>query len=136
MLSAKKGKKIWWYMYTCPMHPQILKPQPGICPICGMGLEPKIPARDEENPELKNMTRRFWVALLLTCPIVLLGVLEMFQVKALSFDSRWVEGILATPVVLWAGFPFFARAGMSIVRRKKRLKKGISCACVLVKKRQ
>lgn len=118
MLSAKKGKKIWWYMYTCPMHPQILKPQPGICPICGMGLEPKIPTRDEENPELKNMTRRFWVALLLTCPIVLLGVLEMFQVKALSFDSRWVEGILATPVVLWAGSPFFARAGISIVRRK------------------
>ncbi|MBS0629514.1 MAG: cadmium-translocating P-type ATPase [Verrucomicrobia bacterium] len=83
--------------YTCPMHPQIRQPTPGHCPICGMNLEPTIPS-DEEDVELKQMSRRFWVGAILTLPIFFLNAYPFIQL------------LLATPVVLWAGFPFFQRA--------------------------
>lgn len=101
--------------YTCPMHPQILKPQPGECPICGMDLEPTVDSIEEEDVALKSMTRRFWVGVILTVPIVVL-----------TFFDRWisykmfaiVQTLLATPVVLWAGFPFFQRGWRSILSFK------------------
>lgn len=91
--------------YTCPMHPQIIQEGPGSCPICGMSLEPLLPVK-EEDLELKKMSLRFWLCLILTIPIVLpLGL----PVKAIAF--------LATPVVLWGGFPFFERGWKSILNR-------------------
>lgn len=96
--------------YTCPMHPQIVQPKPGSCPICGMALEPKVfTAEQEENVELKEMKRRFWVSLFLTLPIfVSMMVWPLF--------SHTVEAALATPVVLWGGWPFFKRGWESIAR--------------------
>src|ERR1700758_5515443 len=109
--------------YVCPMHPQIVRPEPGSCPICGMALEPRfVTAAEEENPELTSMTRRFWVSVALTAPILLAAMgaylpgtpLEkLISVRALT----WVELILATPVVLWGGWPFFVRGWQSIVNR-------------------
>jgi Cu+-exporting ATPase len=109
--------------YVCPMHPQIVRPEPGSCPICGMALEPRVvTAVEEENPELMSMTRRFWVSVALTAPILLAAMgaylpgapLErLISVRALT----WVELILATPVVLWGGWPFFVRGWQSIINR-------------------
>jgi P-type Cu+ transporter len=109
--------------YVCPMHPQIVRPEPGSCPICGMALEPRVvTAEEEENPELTSMTRRFWVSVALTAPILLAAMgaylpgapLEkLISVRALT----WVELILATPVVLWGGWPFFVRGWQSIINR-------------------
>jgi P-type Cu+ transporter len=109
--------------YVCPMHPQIVRPEPGSCPICGMALEPRVvTAVEEENPELTSMTRRFWVSVALTAPILLAAMgaylpgapLEkLISVRALT----WVELILATPVVLWGGWPFFVRGCQSIINR-------------------
>ena len=109
--------------YTCPMHPEVVRDGPGSCPICGMALEPMTVTLDqEENPELKDMSRRFWIAVLLTLPVFLLGMSElipgqplqeMFGMKVLAR----VQLVLATPVVLWAGWPFFVRAWQSIVNR-------------------
>src|SRR5580704_6695309 len=109
--------------YVCPMHPQIVRPEPGSCPICGMALEPRVvTAVEEENPELTSMTRRFWVSVALTAPILLAAMgaylpgapLEkLISVRALT----WVELILATPVVLWGGWPFFVRGWQSIINR-------------------
>lgn len=92
--------------YTCPMHPQIVKPDPGSCPICGMALEPVMPkAQEEENVELKAMSRRFWIGLVLALPIVILN----------SFNSgRILQVLLATPVVFWCGWPFFERGWMRL----------------------
>ncbi len=106
--------------YTCPMHPQIRQPNPGQCPICGMNLEPTIASENEEDPELKNMTRRFWVGVLLTLPIIALVFLETKLVdRFLSYKSfALIQTLLATPVVLWAGFPFFQRGWRSIVTLK------------------
>jgi Cu+-exporting ATPase len=109
--------------YTCPMHPEVVQQGPGSCPICGMDLEPKtISAEEEENPELKAMTRRFWVSLALTVPVFLLAMSEALPGNpAESFLSRrtitWVELLLATPVVLWGGSIFFQRAWTSLVNR-------------------
>jgi P-type Cu+ transporter len=86
--------------YVCPMHPQIVRPQPGACPICGMALEPRMPT-DEVNPELRDMTRRFWVSLALTVPTFVLGMANV--------GPLWIQLALATPVVLWGGLPFFQR---------------------------
>lgn len=85
--------------YTCPMHPQILREGPGFCPLCGMSLEPKMGA-SEEDKELKIMSRQFWISLLLTLPIVVLSALEKYPL---------IQAVLATPVVLWGAWPFFVR---------------------------
>ena len=95
--------------YTCPMHPEIIRDGPGSCPICGMALEPLTASLDEEdNAELTDMTRRFWAAVVLTIPVLVLGMTELLPKLQL---------VLATPVVLWAGWPFFVRAWQSIVNR-------------------
>jgi Cu+-exporting ATPase len=107
--------------WTCPMHPEIIRNVPGSCPICGMALEPKtITAEEEENPELIDMTRRFKVSVLLTVPLVLIVMGGM--VPGLSSliglippeVRKWLELFLATPVVLWGGWPFFVRGWRSV----------------------
>ena len=110
-------------LYTCPMHPQIRQYGPGSCPICGMALEPlTVTAEAPENPELIDMTRRFWVGLVLALPVFLLemgahvSALDVHRWIAPTTVS-WIEFALATPVVLWAGFPFFVRAWASVVHR-------------------
>ncbi|GLK74078.1 copper-translocating P-type ATPase [Ancylobacter dichloromethanicus] len=108
--------------YTCPMHPEIVQVGPGTCPICGMALEPMLVSLDDgPNHELIDMTRRFWIGLALTVPVF---ALEMgaHLVPALHHlvpphVSNWVQLALATPVVLWAGWPFFVRGGQSLVTR-------------------
>ena len=108
-------------IYTCPMHPQIRQPGPGSCPICGMALEPEVAKADSgPNPELADMTRRFWIALALSLPVV---VLEMgghlFNLHMLLGQqiSNYVQLVFATPVVLWAGYPFFERGVKSLATR-------------------
>src|SRR6185436_10651640 len=98
-------------VYTCPMHPEIRQIGPGACPICGMALEPEIAtAESGPNPELLDMTRRFWIGLALTVPVF---VLEMGGHLAGPHGwidptwSNWIQFVFATPVVLWAGAPFF-----------------------------
>ena len=109
--------------YTCPMHPEIVQRGPGSCPICGMALEPRtITAETEENPELRDMTRRFWICVVLTVPILALMIAEMLPGHPLQgfLGSRlrgWVEFALATPVVVWGGWPFFDRGWRSVVSR-------------------
>jgi len=109
--------------YTCPMHPQIVRDGPGSCPICGMALEPRTAVvDDEENPELVSMTRRFWVSVALTVPVLILGMSEMIPgnpaARVFSMSAiGWIEFVLATPVVLWAGWPFFQRGWASVVNR-------------------
>ena len=108
--------------YTCPMHPEIIRSEPGQCPICGMALEPRTVATEEVNPELIDMTRRFWVAGALTTPILSLMISEMLPGQPLQHLLShkmlvWLQFALATPVVLWAGWPLFQRAWASIVNR-------------------
>jgi P-type Cu+ transporter len=109
--------------YTCPMHPEIINDGPGSCPICGMALEPMIVSLDEEeNTELNDMTRRFWVAVVLTIPVFALGMSELLPGQPVQrvipmAAMAWIQLALATPVVLWAGWPFFVRAWQSIVNR-------------------
>ena len=107
-------------IYTCPMHPQIRQVGPGMCPICGMLLEPVV-ATAETGPsaELVDMTRRFWVGLALSVPVLLLETgVHLFEWHWLPQQtSNWIQGALATPVVLWAGWPFFERAWRSVVSR-------------------
>ena len=106
--------------YTCPMHPQIVQLGPGNCPICGMTLEPRvvsITAEEEENPELTNMTRRFWMGVALSLPVAFLATGKMlFPLDRYVSQSAntWLQFLLATPVVLWGGLPFFQRAWASI----------------------
>ncbi len=108
-------------IYTCPMHPEIEQDHPGQCPICGMDLEPKTfqPEAEEDDSELRNMTRRFWVALALTIPVILLAMLPMLQVPVDRWLGArlhsWLQLVLSTPVVLWAGWPFFVRGWRSFV---------------------
>ena len=109
--------------YTCPMHPEIIRDGPGSCPICGMALEPLVASLDEEeNTELTDMGRRFWVAVVLTIPVFALGMSELIPGQPLQrlvpmSTLAWLQLILATPVVLWAGWPFFVRGWQSIVTR-------------------
>ncbi len=105
--------------YTCPMHPQVVQPGPGSCPICGMALEPKVfTAEKEENVELKQMTRRFWVGLFLTLPILFFTMIgPLFSLRFSPAISTWIQAALATPVVLWGGWPFFTRGWSSIIHR-------------------
>ena len=108
-------------IYTCPMHPQIRQSGPGSCPICGMALEPEMVTADSgPNPELIDMTRRFWVGLGLTVPVFMLemgGHLLNLHVVGPQM-SNWIQLVLATPVVLWAGWPFFQRGAVSIATRQ------------------
>ncbi len=101
-------------IYTCPMHPEVRRDHPGDCPICGMALEP-IAAR-EDNAELRDMTRRFWIALALAVPVFALAMgahLPWFHGLS-GRVSAWIQFVLGTPVVIWAGWPFFARGARSI----------------------
>ncbi|MBW8869547.1 MAG: YHS domain-containing protein, partial [Acidobacteriales bacterium] len=97
--------------YTCPMHPEIVRAEPGSCPICGMALEPRtVTAIEEDNPELRDMTRRFWISVALTVPLLGITMAHMLPgmpiQRALANGSLlWIELLLATPVVFWGGWP-------------------------------
>lgn len=108
-------------IYTCPMHPQIRQVGPGFCPICGMALEPEVLAAEEgPSAELLDMTRRFWIGLMLTAPVLVLemgGHLTDLHDFISQQTSNWIQLALATPVVLWAGRPFFERAWASLKTR-------------------
>ncbi|MFZ0420882.1 MAG: heavy metal translocating P-type ATPase [Candidatus Sulfotelmatobacter sp.] len=125
--------------YTCPMHPEIVRPAPGSCPICGMALEPRtVTAAKEDNPELRDMTRRFWISLALTAPLLLIAMASMiwprlfmggldvirgdkYVVIPWSSLLPWLEFALATPVVLWCGLPFFQRFWTSLANRSPNM---------------
>ena len=109
-------------IYTCPMHPQIRQEGPGTCPICGMALEPEMPSlEDEDNPELRDFTRRFWWTLPLTIIVLTLAMLG-HRFTFLSTEARtWIELVLSAPVVLWAGWPFFERCVQSIRNRSPNM---------------
>ena len=109
--------------YTCPMHPEVRQMRPGACPKCGMALEPvAISAQQEDNPELADMTRRFWVSVALTIPVLLAAMADFIPGRPLEQVASarvrtWFELIVATPVVLWGGWPFFVRGWESLVNR-------------------
>jgi Cu+-exporting ATPase len=109
--------------YVCPMHPDIVRPEPGSCPICGMALEPRTVTLEEEaNPELVDMGRRFWISLALSIPLLFLAMSDMIPGQPLQHRFNpsvinWIQFALATPVVLWGGWPFFQRGWQSIVNR-------------------
>ena len=104
-------------MYTCPMHPEIRQAMPGNCPICGMALEPELPSLDdEENPELVDFRRRFWWTLPLTVVVFALAMFGHMLFPAGLPGQNWIELALSTPVVIWAGWPFFVRWFQSIMR--------------------
>ncbi len=109
-------------IYTCPMHPEIRQEGPGTCPICGMALEPEMPSlEDEDNPELRDFSHRFWWTLPLTVVVFLLAMLGD-RLTFLSMGARtWLELALSTPVVLWAGWPFFERCVQSIRNRSPNM---------------
>src|SRR5262249_41040235 len=111
---AKPPPALEGTIYTCPMHLQIRQVGPGVCPICGMALEPELASAEAaSNPELADMTRRFWIALVLTLPVLALemgGHLTNLHVLLGQNWSNWLQFVLATPVVLWGGWPFFVRA--------------------------
>ena len=115
---ARPGTK-----WTCPMHPQIVRDEPGSCPICGMALEPMTVTADAgPDPELVEMTRRFWIGLALTAPLLIFMIGDMLPGEPLRHlipgrVAAWLQLVLATPVVLWAGWPFFVRGWSSIVHR-------------------
>lgn len=116
--AVKGGKDV---EYTCPMHPEIRQMGPGNCPICGMALEPVIATGETgESPELRDMTRRFWIGLALTVPVFFLEMGgHLFNIGHLVAPqtSNWIQMLFGTPVVLWAGWPFFVRGWQSLVNR-------------------
>ncbi|MEQ5803408.1 MAG: heavy metal translocating P-type ATPase [Halomonas sp.] len=108
-------------LYTCPMHPEIEQDHPGICPKCGMALEPMMPSLDDDNPELKDFSQRFWWTLPFT---IVVTVLAMFgpQLGWLDISTQtWIELVLSLPVVLWAGQPFFVRGWHSVINRSPNM---------------
>ena len=118
--SASTGEKAT--EWTCPMHPEIRRPAPGACPICGMALEPvTVTLSDGPSPELRDMTRRFWIGLVLSIPVLVLEMGGHFLAPIRDMvdpqTSNWIQLTLATPVVLWAGWPFFVRGWASIRTR-------------------
>lgn len=108
-------------IYTCPMHLEIQQDSPGQCPICGMSLESKKVTEEKDDSEYLNMRKRFWISAILSLPVVVLSngkMLTALSLNALSDNvSHWIQFILATPIVLWAGWPFFERAYKSIINR-------------------
>lgn len=117
--TAAIGEKI---EYTCPMHPEVIRDAPGFCPICGMALEPRTVTLEEDNAELDDMKRRFWISAILSLPVLVIGMSDLIP----GDPARTLLGprisavsslVLATPVVLWGGWPFFVRAWYSIVNR-------------------
>jgi len=119
-IAVAAGEVLW----TCPMHPQIVRQEPGNCPICGMALEPMTPAADDAaNPELRDMSRRFWAGVALSLPLLAIAMAEHFDQATLDalVSPRvlvWVQLILGTPAVLWGGWPFFQRGWASLVNRR------------------
>jgi Cu+-exporting ATPase len=112
--------------YTCPMHSEIVRDAPGSCPICGMALEPRTVSADDENPELVSMTRRFWAGVALTLPLLAVMVSDVLPGHSIQHLLSgtllgWIEFALATPVVLWAGWPFFERGWQSVVHRSPNM---------------
>ncbi|HET7586815.1 MAG TPA: copper-translocating P-type ATPase [Gammaproteobacteria bacterium] len=108
--------------YTCPMHPEVIRDKPGACPKCGMALEPMSPAIEpQDDPELRQMTRRLWIGVALSVPLVVIAMrdmlLEPWTGPLLGPAWSWIEFVLATPVVAWCGWPFFLRAWHSLVNR-------------------
>jgi len=109
--------------YVCPMHPEVVRPEPGSCPICGMALEPRTVTLEEEaNPELVDMTRRFWISAVLSAPLLFLAFADFLPGQPVHgwFSPHFLSGLqlaLATPVVLWGGWPFFQRGWASIINR-------------------
>ena len=125
--------------YTCPMHPEIVRSEPGTCPKCGMALEPRTIVAEEANPELVDMNRRFWVSAALTLPLFVLAMSRMIFADEMAM---WIQGrtlsviefALATPVVLWGGWPFFVRLWQSILNRSPNMFTliGIGTGCAYV----
>ncbi|WP_378945964.1 heavy metal translocating P-type ATPase [Mesorhizobium sp. ANAO-SY3R2] len=112
--------------YTCPMHPEIIRDQPGSCPICGMALEPMMPTGEEgPSPELVDFVRRFWVSAVLSVPLLVLTMGPMFGLPVREWIGErtavWLELVLATPVVLWAALPFFRRGWESVLNRSPNM---------------
>jgi Cu+-exporting ATPase len=112
--------------YTCPMHPQIVRAEPGACPICGMALEPRTVTTNEENPELRNMTRRFWISAALTAPLLAIAMGSMIWQMPFSrilpgATILWLEFALSTPAVLWGGAPFFQRFWRSLLNHSPNM---------------
>jgi Cu+-exporting ATPase len=108
--------------WTCPMHPEVSQDGPGQCPICGMALEPRNGPPDEENPELASMTRRLWIGVALTLPLLILMISDVLPSQPIQHllsgrTLAWLQFALATPVVLWCGWPFFQRGWASIIHR-------------------
>ncbi|WP_019216076.1 copper-transporting P-type ATPase [Legionella tunisiensis] len=114
--SPKPAQNQGPIIYTCPMHAEIRQEKPGNCPICGMALEPETISADEEhNPEYQDMNRRFWIALVLSLPVFILAMSEHLLNQWLSIRlSIWIQMMMATPVVLWCGWPFFQRGWQSL----------------------
>ncbi|MGH8582687.1 MAG: heavy metal translocating P-type ATPase [Gammaproteobacteria bacterium] len=109
--------------YICPMHPELVRNAPGECPICGMALEPRVVTVEEDNPELRDMTRRFWLGVILTVPVMLAAMgMELVHERVTAWVSmaqmQWLQLVFTTPVVLWAGWPFFTRGWESFRRRR------------------
>src|SRR5262249_46195174 len=113
--------------YVCPMHPEIVRPAPGACPLCGMALEPRVVSLEEEvNPELDDMRRRLSIGLALTVPLFALTMADILPGRPLHgllspVVQAWVEMLLAAPVVLWAGWPFFERMAASLANRSPNM---------------
>lgn len=110
-------------LYTCPMHPEIQQDHPGLCPICGMALEP-MDASVEDDSEYRDMLRRFWIGVALTLPVLVLamgGMIPQLHSLISAQTSHWIQFLLTTPVVLWAGWPFFERAWYSLVNRSPNM---------------
>src|SRR5579862_2850924 len=111
---AKAAPNVDDAIYTCPMHPEVRQHGPGACPKCGMALEPvTLTLAETANPELIDMSRRFWISLVLTAPVMILSMAELLDAAV----RMWIEMALATPVVLWCGWPLFVR-GVASVRNR------------------